>query len=195
MAIETAYYFIRANGGTFHANPKNSKCYVQGEPDVGPKGYINHVPYCLAQGIARIGWPDTGDMSRDSKIGALKSCYDLASLKPYIQRYLNQFRDIEIGSVVIMPDKDKSDRLYMGDVTGGYHYFHRLPQHTYENAHRVAVRWDRRGGAFAQYSASTIGLNIHGGFFRLAFHRIDVTQTHKLIDGINAAGRELENDG
>ncbi len=117
MATERAYYFARANGGTGHATPAKPQCFVPGEPPVPPCGYHNHIHYCLRESIARIGWPDTGDLNGEPKAGALAECYDLASLPAHIRRYLVQFRDISVGSVVLVPDKDEPGSLIIGDVT------------------------------------------------------------------------------
>lgn len=182
-----AYYFIRANGSTAHADRSKPQCFVKGEPAPPSKGYFNHIPYCVREGIARIGWPDTGDLRAAPKTGALANCYSLATLKKHVQRYLLHFRDIAVGSVVLVPDKDRPGELIMGDVTGGYTYFHCLPEHVYENAHRVAVQWDRREGEVLGYTANEIGLSILGGFWTRAFHRIDRTQHRKLIASIDAA--------
>lgn len=50
LIISTEYYFVRANGNTLHADPERPRNYVPGEPSHGPKGYFNHVPYCLREG-------------------------------------------------------------------------------------------------------------------------------------------------
>ncbi len=88
------YFFVRVNGDTAHNNSSSPNCYVPNEPPIFPATFFNYCQYCLDKNIVRIGWPDVGDMLIVAKSGALSNCYDLASLKPYIQDYLTAFSRI-----------------------------------------------------------------------------------------------------
>jgi hypothetical protein len=187
-----AYYFIRANGETIHSDSSRPDCFVEGEPTATHGNpHYNAVPYCLENNIARIGWPDTGDLRHvPAKVGALKACYDFQLLKPHYQEYLLGFRDIAIGSGVLMPDRDRPGVLYSGNVISGYDYFYQLPEHPYECAHRIGASWDHQDLAPVEYDAvRDFGLGIRGGFWTRAFHRIDRTQKADLIRRINDARR------
>jgi hypothetical protein len=180
-----AYYFVRANGDTLHSDGRRPECFVAGEPVTAGKAYFSHVDYCLRHGIARVGWPDTGDLRQlPRKIGALCRCYDFSSIEPHERQYLLAFLDIAVGSVVLMPDKDRPGTLYIGNVIKPYEYFHHPPQHPYECAHRVGVDWDRNVDGFLEYRAAELGLGIRGGFWARAFHRIDASQKASLIERI-----------
>ena len=96
----------------------------------------------LREEVVRIGWPDTGNMMKPSKSGALAREYSYESLPAHVQRYLVEFRSIGIGSVILMPNPDVRAELYIGTSTSPYDYFHDLPHHPYECAHRIGVRWD-----------------------------------------------------
>ena len=184
MASHQAYYFIRVNGESIHCDPRMPQCYVPSEPR---PAYYNYVQYCLRHGLIRIGWPDIGDLRGPPKTGALGRCYDLSTINPHERRYLEQFADIGRGSVILMPDKDRPGALYVGEVTGSYDYFHQPPEHPYECAHRMGVRWDRRDGRIVEYRASDFGINIRGGFWMRAFHRLDAKQKAEVLRKIDAA--------
>lgn len=187
MSAARAYYFIRANGGSVHVDPSVPNAHVEGQPALPASGQYNHIEYCLRHGIARIGWPDTGDLRIASKSDALANAYELATLPPHVQAYLRDFREIEVGSVVLVPDKSVTGSLIIGVVTKEYSYFHNAPDHPYENAHRVGVRWDQAGSGFARYTADELGLSTKGGFWLRAFHRIDNDRNAGLIERIDAA--------
>lgn len=162
-------YFVRVNGETSHNDPSQPLCYVPGEPPQFPEVAFNYVAYCLREGIVRIGWPDTGDLTRSSKTGAIAQCYDLTTLPPHIQDYLRQFRAIPQGARVLMPDKSSPGVLYIGKVSRPYHYQHNPPSEPYECAHRLGVDWYRDGTRPTVYDARTLGISIHGDFWPLAF--------------------------
>jgi hypothetical protein len=192
MEGTTAYYFVRPNGAKMlHNDPAVPHCYVPGEPPAYPKRSYNYLAFCLQHGIARIGWPDTGDLAAGDKSGALATCYSLDTIRPYQRKYLLQFRDIAVGSVVLSPDKEAPGDLCMGEVTKRYHYYHSVPEHPYECAHRIGVKWDRgRDGQPVRYTAAELGIVVPGGFWRRAFHRIDVTQKAGLIRRIETVRRQ-----
>lgn len=167
-------YFVRVNGDSAHNDPNGPQCYILGEPPVFPQVFFNYRDLCLGSNFVRIGWPDTGDLTRPSKTGALAQCYDLGSLPYYVRGYLLEFRNISIGSIILMPDKDAPGDLFIGEVDRPYHYFHNVPVDPYECAHRVGVNWDRDSQGMAiRYQARTFGIDIHGGFWRKAFGRLD----------------------
>ena len=181
------YYFVRPNGGTSHNDPSQPQCYVPGEPPTKPGGKVNYFEFCLKHGIARIGWPDTGDLRHADKRGALSQCYDIQTIKPLHRGYLEQFQKIAVGSVILLPDRDHPGILCLGDVTEGYYYFHEVPDEPYECAHRVKVRWDRNSDGVVKYQAKKLGIDAPRGFWRRAFHQINLTQKPELIERIDAA--------
>jgi len=178
-----AYYFIRVNGDTAHNNPSRANCYVPNEPPVYPATFFNYYQYCLDNNVVRIGWPDVGDMRIGGNPGALSKCYTL--LKPYEQSYLTRFAQIQPKSVILMPNKANPGELYIGEVTKTYRYYHNIPNDPYECSHRLGVNWDRNehGGPIV-YSANTLGINIHGGWWRWAFYEI---QDSVIINNIDNA--------
>ena len=166
-------YFVRVNGNTVHNNPGNRQCYVKAEPPQYPHTYFDYLHYCLQHDVVRIGWPDTGDLLKGS--GNLANCYTLPSLPPRVQGYLTQFRTIPIGADIIVPDKSSPGYFHMCTVTSSYSYFHSVPAHPYECAHRVGVTWDRhRNGTPIVYQAWACGIPIRGGFWRRAFAQLDI---------------------
>jgi len=167
-------YFVRVNGDTAYNDSNHPKCYVSDEPPIFPQTFFNYYNLCLDQSFVRIGWPDTGDLTQPSKAGALAQCYDLMSVPTYIREYLLEFKNITVCSIILMPDKAVPGDLFIGEVQGPYHYFHNVPVAPYECAHRVSVSWDRNSqGMPIRYKANSFGINIHGGFWRYAFARLD----------------------
>jgi hypothetical protein len=162
--------FVRANGDTVHNDPDARDAFVSGEPPEWPATYFNYVDFCLEHDIARIGWPDTGDLRAvPAKERALARGYSFHSLDDYVQRYLSRFRDTVAGSVVLMPDPDaaRPGTLYIGRVNRPYHY---VPQTPYECAHRLGVAWNRSAGKPVAYQAGDLGIGIQGGWWLWAFH-------------------------
>ncbi len=110
------HYFIRANGNTFHNNPDDQARYIPGEPPKYPATEFNAVNYCLRYGVARIGWPGTVDLRPHVDMDKYLRNYD----KKYwvkVRRYLLEFRDIRLGSIVLVPDASASGDIYVGEVT------------------------------------------------------------------------------
>lgn len=176
-------YSVRVNGKTLHNNPNEPDSYVPNEPPIFPVTLFNYVGFCLREEVIRIGWPDTGDLNKPSKTGALAKRYSLDSVKPYIQEYLLTFRDISVGSVILMPNTDKKGDFYMGEVTKPYHYRHNVPTEPYECAHRLGVEWDRDAdGKHKIYHAAAFGIETRGGgFWRRAFQALDNYENSKPI--------------
>ena len=169
----TPHYFVRVNGDTLHNNVANTACFVPGEPPAFPSTFFNYLKFCFERNIVRIGWPDTGDLLAPTPgEGALANCYSLATVLPYRRKYLETFRDIPVGSVILVPDKDCPGKLHICTVTKAYHYFYNVPADPYECAHRLGVTWDRDSvGQPIEYSAMTVEIDIHGGVWRRAFHQ------------------------
>ena len=164
------YFFVRVNGDTLHNDPNVPEGYVPGEPPLYPTTFFNYCDYCLENGIVRIGWPDTGDLTQPSKTGALSSLYRLDTINAYEREYLRGFLDLPVGSVILMPDKAHPGDFYMGEVVEPYHYFHDIPVSPYECAHRLGVQWDKTAtGGFRAYHADALGINRQSGFWRRAF--------------------------
>lgn len=176
------YYFIRVNGNSGHTDPYQKSHYIPDEPTHGPNHFFNYLDFCFREDIARIGWPDTGDLRTSNQAGKLTSGYTFETLAPYIQRYLEEFRAITVGETVLVPDKAAPGRLYIGEVTKPYHYYHQVPIHPYECAHRLGIRWDRDAhGIPIPYSAKELGISIQGGFWLKAFFPIDRSGSSAVI--------------
>lgn len=164
------FYFVRVNGPTLHDNPKKSDCYVGIEPESFKRhGYSNYLNYCFENDIVRMGWPDVGDLRKDNRSGAKANCYNLFSLKEHIRGYLLAFSLIQPGSILIVPNRDKSGDIYICEVVQAYWYDTSGP---YECAHRVGVKWDRDNqGQPILYTAEKLAVPI-GGWWLRAFHEI-----------------------
>jgi hypothetical protein len=181
------YFFLRVNGNTAHNNPNHTACFVPAEPPKFPRTYFNYLHFCFEKSIVRIGWPDTGDLTAPTpKTGALATCYDLNTVPSHVHAYLVSFRDIHIGSIIVVPDKDHPGDIYICKVVDGYHYLHNTPAGPYECAHRLGVLWDRNtDGHPITYSAAQLGISIYGGFWRYAFYKF--THGDPVINSIDQA--------
>ncbi len=193
------YYFVRVNGKTTHNNPDEPSWYVEGEPPKYPKQEFNYVRYCLKNGVVRIGWPDVGDLSAESKHGAAANAYDLDSVKSHVRQYLLTFRGIEPGEIILTTDKKTSGLIHIGTVTAPYSYFYEHPKHPYECAHRLGVDWDtdERGNPM-KYWSRDLNIQPRGGFWLRAFHVIDqgsgATEIIEAIEKVRA-NRSDNGDG
>ena len=147
------------------------------------------MPYCFEHDIVRIGWPDTGDLLLGNRAGALANGCDLNGLPPHVWNYLEAFLDIRLGSIILVPNKDAIGNIYIGEVIRTYHYFHDVPLHPFECAHRVGVRWDRdHEGAPIPYYARDLAISIHGGFWSRALYEISTSpRSEVIIPKINRA--------
>ncbi len=179
------YYFIRVNGNTAHNDPNDRNCYVEGEPPTFPTTYFNYYQYCLDNKIIRIGWPDVGDLSVGNKANALTNCYNINDVNSRVQNYLISFREIPVGSIVLMPNKDNPGELYIGKVKKRYWYHYNIPIDPYECSHRVGVNWDRdKNNIPIIHHADQLGIRIIGGWWRLAFYEIQDTDVINSINNI-----------
>jgi len=164
------YFFVRVNGPTLHDDPCNKECFVDFEPKAFKRGrYSNYLNYCFENDIVRMGWPDTGDLRIKEREGAKANCYTLLTIKPYVRQYLLDFSSIQPGSIILVPNRDKSGDIYVCEVVQAYWYDTSGP---YECAHRVGVKWNRDNiGQPVLYKAEQLGIVI-GGWWLRAFHEI-----------------------
>ena len=185
MPPASEYYFIRANGRTAHNDPAKPDCHVPGEPPAFPQTSFNHVDYCLGYDVVRIGWPGAGDLRRAEDVPESTRCY--GSLPNRVREYLRAFRAIRVGSGVLMPDNRRPAVVYAGDVTLPYSYFHELPTHPFECAHRVGVRWDRdpASGLAVEYRAEELDMSSRGGWWLWPFHHLTGERHGELLRRIN----------
>lgn len=181
------YYFIRVNGETGHNDPSKPECFVAGEPPAFPDRFFNYAEYCLRQNIVRIGWPAAGPLDGERPVPVSTPCY--GELDPHIRNYLEAFRRIRVGDIILMPEKSEPGILYIGRVRASYHYFHQLPAHPFECAHRLGVDWDRQRELPARYSARELGITIHGDFWPRGFHYFDPSKQAETIRRIDEARR------
>lgn len=190
----TDYYFVRVNGETLHNNPDDPAYYVEGEPPVYPSRHFNYLEYCFRNRIVRIGWPDTGDLTANGA-GKLARGYDLASIKPHEREYMEGFRAIRTGSVILVPDKGHPGDLYIATVTRPYWYHHSIPDDPYECAHRVGVEWDLgEDGQPRLYRQEALQIP-RGGFWFRAFQNLrDIPSGRAAISHIEAARGLLARD-
>jgi hypothetical protein len=176
--VEGMTYFVRVNGDTLHNNPNIPSLYVLDEPPLYPYTYFNALNYCLHNNMVRIGWPDTGDLTKPHKTGALAQGYTARDCKIHHQDYLRTFANISVGSTIVMPDKDHSGDVYLGRVTQPYHYFHDVPVAPYEYAHRLGVEWLRdKNNQPIRFLAHELGMATKGGFWLRAFAVLDELPT------------------
>jgi hypothetical protein len=114
------------------------------------------------------------------------ACY--GALNERLRGYLRAFRDIPVGAGVLMPDKQRAGVLYAGDVNLPYGYFHEVPGHPFECAHRVGVRWDLDPATArpVEYRAEDFGISSRGGWWLWAFHALTAERHGELIARINA---------
>ena len=178
-----SYYFIRVNIDTIHNNPNMPEAYVVNEPPKFPETKYNYAKFCLKNNIIRIGWPDVGDIIKGNKVGALANAYSLDTLKTSIQKALIKFSKIQLGDIILMPDKDISGNLYMGVVYKTYEYYHNIPSDPYDCAHRLGVIWDLQSdGEPFIYSAKSMDISTLGGWWRSPFAEIKNSETIHRID-------------
>ncbi|MDE0354176.1 MAG: hypothetical protein OXK20_00735 [Deltaproteobacteria bacterium] len=165
-------YFIRVNGHTAHNNPNVENCFVPGEPPEYPQTFFSYYSKCLADSFVRIGWPGVGNLMDDGA-EAVADCYNWQDIPRHVAGYLHGFSLIPIGSTVLMPNSNNPGELAIGSTTSEYYFSHHVPDDPYECAHRIRVRWDtNEQGNPIQYQADELGIDIHGGWWRRAFHHI-----------------------
>ena len=180
----TEYYFVRVNGRTVHNNPNKPDCYVDREPPPYPQAAYDHAEYCLRYDLVRLGWPGAGDLRKHPDVPEATPCY--GTLPDRVRDHLRQFRDVPVGAGVLMPDKRRPGVLYAGDVNLPYGYFHEVPNHPYECAHRVGVRWDLDATAHpVEYRAEDLGISSRGGWWLWPFHPLRGDKHAQLVAHIN----------
>ena len=173
------YYFVRVNGDTAHNNPGKSSFYVPDEPPAYPKTRFNYLKFCLDHGIVRIGWPDTGDLSANGANKLVRG-YDLTTITPRVRRYLDEFCHIPVGSVILVPDADKSGDIYIGTTIGSYTYHYDIPHEPYECAHRIKIQWDKgNDGKPKTYKAEQLAIH-KKGFWLWAFQTLNDIPTGQI---------------
>lgn len=180
-------WFTTSHGKTKHINP-NTPDYVPGEP--GGKfrnNDINHRELCIQKGIARCGWPNTGDM-REDHFGEGRLApdgYSFETIENNHQRYLRDFSSILAGDLIVIPADEGEGFVHVGIVLGpdrepvkpyrsdrplAYYYFHDIANGDYyELAHRVNVKWakDEYGDPIAVFLSG-----LTGGIWQSAFSRV-----------------------
>ena len=72
-------WFVRSNGDTVHNDPSTPD-YVPDEPPEFPKVECNYRLKCLKQGFARIGWPNTGDLTLETPVRLAPNGYSIHNL-------------------------------------------------------------------------------------------------------------------
>jgi hypothetical protein len=174
-------YFVRSNGCSVHSLKDRPEEYVEGEP-TGP---FNYRLKCLEDGFARIGWPNTGDLLQQEARRLAPRGYSLKSISEQHRRYVQQWSDLRVGELVVIPADAEPYEVHLGVVvrrsidtrqeipaplgSPAYYYFHDLPNGDwYECAHRVDVRWqvDSRGVPVVHCFPQI------GGTWRRAFSRL-----------------------
>jgi hypothetical protein len=188
MPQPTEYYFVRVNGRTVHNNPAKVDCYVPGETPAFPQVAYNYVDYCLRLDLVRVGWPAVGDLRaipEGADVPETNPCY--GRLNERVREHLRGFRAMAVGAGVLMPDRRRPGALYAGDVNLPYGYFHQPPDHPFECAHRVGVRWDLDPATAVpvEYLAEDFGMPSRGGWWLWAFHHLTKEKHGELIERIN----------
>lgn len=184
------YFFVRVNGRTVHNNPGKPDCYVEGEPPAFPETAFDSVDYCLRYDVVRIGWPGVGDLRKVPEVPEGTACY--GRLTERVREHLGEFKSIPVGAGVLMPDKGRPGVVYAGDVTLPYSYFYELPNHPFECAHRIGVRWDLDPATSrpAQYQAEELGIATRGGWWLWALHRLTAERHGAVVARVSARRAE-----
>jgi hypothetical protein len=169
QSTQMSIWFVRCNGETGHNQPGTAR-FVPGEPPTFPNREFNYRDDCLCKGFARVGWPGSGDLRNQGWRATASHVYG-SVIQPHHLRFLEQFRDIEIGDIVLLPSYAKRYEVYIGEVvppriarafprtTGAYYYYFDVAKGDwFENAHRVDVRWARQeAGLISRFSVPEIG--------------------------------------
>ena len=158
-------WFTRSGSEYTPLNNPNSLDYVPGEPPIFPKTNYNYRQKCLSDGFARIGWPNTGDLTQKNPVRLAPNGYDFNSIEKNHQLDLKQFSSIRAGDFILIPaDEDRGD-VHLGIVLTkekrkvlpyieprplAYFYYYDIENGDYyECAHRVNVLWAKDGDEFA----------------------------------------------
>src|ERR1700704_5843806 len=130
-------WFVRSNGETGHNQP-GTKLYVPGEPPQFPKQLFNYRRECLAGGFVRIGWAAAGGLRKLQWRTRARDAYG-ANLSSMQMRYLEQFADIRVGDLVLIPAGREKYDVHIGIVQPNsnqhaglprwapYFYYHNVP--------------------------------------------------------------------
>ncbi len=179
-------HFVRANGPTLHDRKDRPECFVEG-PSLAVGRVMNALPFCLANDIARIGWPDTGDLRRPAaeRADARANCYTFDGLPQKTQQQLRAFAAIRVGDWVMVPDIETSGLLYAGQVTQPYSYVPGPPD-PYEAAHRVSVRWFMDGNQPLRLWARRLGFRT-SGWWLWAYHQLSPAEGAAVVRAIEGA--------
>ena len=170
-----AVWFVRSNGVTCHNDPSCSDLFVQGEAPSFPEKAFDYREKCLAEGFARIGWPNVGDLRRLGHGQLAVGGYGLTDVEPHVEKYLESFRGIVTGDFLVIPAGGRPGEVHLGKAvlrdritrellsirpgTEAYYFFHDLGNgQWYECSHRVDVLWDRKpDGSFAVHEIPGLG--------------------------------------
>lgn len=165
-------WFTRSNGLTPLSNP-NKPDYVKGEPPEYPKEEYNYRLKCLHDGFARIGWPNTGDLSQIDPKRLAPEGYSLQSIEAIHRKYLLLFRTIKAGDLMLIPADESECEVHVGLVLtkekvavkpyieprpiAYFHYVNIPLGDWYECAHRVNVKWAiTQDGDYAIMNAKSV---------------------------------------
>jgi hypothetical protein len=185
MSLPSEYYFVRVNGRTVHNNRNTPDCYVPGEPPEYPETAFDYAEYCLRYDLVRLGWPGAGDLRDHPDVPESTPCYGV--LNDRVRNHLRDFKTIAAGAGILMPDRKRAGVIYAGDAKLPYGYFYELPNHPFECAHRVGVRWDLdpASGRPVEYHADDFGVSSRGGWWLWALHHLTAERHRDLIGRIN----------
>lgn len=118
-----------------------------------------------------MGWPGAGDLREPNWRTRASQVYG-DMMAPRHVRYLEQFREILPGDLVLLPSDTGRCAVHLGVVippqrgdldrtrsTAYYYHFDIRHQEWYENAHRVDVEWarDDGGGGFRSFEVPELG--------------------------------------
>jgi hypothetical protein len=151
-------WFARSSGHTVHNNPATAD-FVAGEPPTFPATEFNYRGKCLADGFARIGWPNTGDIRGQAAGRLAGEGYSFLELTENERHCLTRFAGIRTGDLILIPADLLEGDVHLGIVVHrsapgsavlsmrpgapAYYYYHEIPcGEWYECAHRVDVLWD-----------------------------------------------------
>jgi hypothetical protein len=187
-------WFTTSDGYTKHNNP-NTLDYVPGEPPKDPNySRIDYRLECVSKGIARVGWPNTGDL-RAGRFGEGRlapSGYSFESITVEQRRYLSEFSSILAGDLIVIPANEDAGDIHVGLVltpdnkiespylnprTAAYYYYHNIAEGDYcELAHRVNVIWAKNEDG----ETAVIHLSGIRGVWRKPFSKV-VQQEENII--------------
>jgi hypothetical protein len=189
-------WFVRSNVDTSHNQPSTPN-YVPGEPPDYPVTKFDYRGKCLAEGFARIGWPNTGDLRNMGEGRLAVNGYTFESLDEFSKSCLTEFRLIRTGDLILIPAGPRHHyhigvvvlrERYTREIScirpglEAYYYYHNIEGgQWYECAHRVDVLWDREpDGSFGVH-------NIEGVPYRVRFSGL-IEAEHRAIQVARRVG-------